>query len=200
MWIARVAEAAYAEDVNIDGILDDACWMNYEDKFYAPEGGSSVADSTRFAFAYDENDLYLAAMCYESNMDSIIALLEDRDAMLFGEDCVGYFLQPDPSRQVAYQIYFNAIGTCFDAHIVVDTGGWPKSDVDWNGDYDVMIHRGDGFWSFEARLGLEQFGVRAEKGGTMNINFRRKQKRLNTAADWMAIDHHPDSYGLLRLE
>ncbi len=101
---------------------------------------------------------------------------------------------------VAYQIYFNPLGTCYDSKITVDSDGYANGDTKWDGKYKVKTTRGDGFWSFEASIPLKQFGAIAQKGGTMNLNFRRKQKRLDAVADWMEIDHHPDSYGILKLE
>jgi hypothetical protein len=34
----------------------------------------------------------------------------------------------------------------------------------------------------------------------MGLNFRRKQARLDTAADWMPIDYDPSSLGVLVLQ
>lgn len=198
--IARIAEASAAGKVKIDGLLDESCWTNFEDEYYDWDGGPARTDRTRFVFTYDEHNLYLGAVCYESRMDSIMANVTEHDGPIFGEDCVGYFLQPDPDTALAYQIYFNPRGTCYDAKINVEPGGYTTAAKEWNGKYRVKTTRGQDFWSVEACLPLEQFGVIARKGSTMNLNFRRKQKHLGTAADWMEIDHHPDTYGILLLK
>ena len=200
MKIARVAEASAAKKAKIDGLLNEPFWNHPVEKFFDWDGGPMKADSTRFAFAYDKDNLYLGAICYDPHMDSIVASVTDRDGAIYGEDCVGYFIQPNPDSMVAYQIYFNPLGTCYDSKITVDSDGYANGDTKWDGKYKVKTIRGDGYWSFEALIPLKQFAAIARKGGTMNLNFRRKQKRLDAVADWMEIDHHPDSYGILKLE
>ncbi len=200
MRIARVAEASAAKSMKIDGLLNELFWGHPVKKFYDWNGRPVRADSTVFAFAYDKNNLYLGAVCYDSHMDSIVANVTDHDGAVYGEDCIGYFIRPDPDSMVSYQIYFNPLGTCYDSKITVDADGYANGDKKWDGTYKVRTARGDGYWSLEARIPLKQFGTLAQKGKTVNLNFRRKQKRLDAVADWMEIDYHPNSYGILKLE
>jgi hypothetical protein len=129
-----------------------------------------------------------------------VAKSSERDDPVYGEDCVGYFIQPDPDTMLAYQVYINPAGAVYDAFIWVGDDGYANGDTDWNGKYEIKTNIGDGAWTMEARMPLDQMGVKLEQGKSIKLNFRRKHKRLSTAADWMAIDHHPDSYGILLLK
>jgi hypothetical protein len=50
----------------------------------------------------------------------------------------------------------------------------------------------------EAAIPLAQLGTSAKPGASWRLNFRRKQKRLNTSGDWQVpISYDPRSFGWL---
>ena len=167
-----------------------------------PDGGEiegpDKCDPTRFYFAWDDNSLYLAAYCKESNMDSLSAMLTGQDAPIYGEDCVGYFLQPDIKKQEVYQIYFSPLGSVFDQKITPSEGGYMAGDPKWNGKYEVKTSKGTDYWSVEVRIPLALLGAKIKPGLEWGLNFRRKQARLATSANWQVpIDYDPSTFGQL---
>jgi hypothetical protein len=157
-----------------------------------------IAEPVKFYFAWDKENLYLAAKCTETTMDSIVANAKEHDGPIYGEDCVGYFLQPETEDGSMYQIYFNPLGTAFDQKVKIEGGVAVDADRGWNGTYEVKTFKGDDYWSIEAQLPLDQLDTKGESGKTWQLNFRRKQKRLNAAADWMVpLDYNPKGYGML---
>jgi hypothetical protein len=53
----------------------------------------------------------------------------------------------------------------------------------------------------EARIPLSELGATSESGSKLGLNFRRKQARLSTSADWMVpISYSPKTYGVLELK
>jgi hypothetical protein len=133
-------------------------------------------------------------------MDSIAAAAQQRDDSVFGEDCIGYFFQPEIAGGPVYQIYFNAIGTPFDQKITVEGPEVTTAEREWNGEYEVATARGEDYWSIEVRIPLADLGTRGEVGKMWWLNFRRKQRRLASAADWQVpIGYHPDDYGMLEM-
>lgn len=201
MKVTRQAVAAHATAApTIDGTLLDECWTNPVSVLIGQDGRGAIIDATSFYFSYDNDNLYLGAVCHETKMDSIVAKVTDHDGAVYGEDCVGYFIEPVPESDTAYQIYFNPQGAVFDQILTRDNEGWMGSDRSWNGTYDVKTSCGDDTWSIEVKVPLEQFGMIAKSGEKMRINFRRKQKHLNDAGDWQPIDSDPDTYGVLLLK
>lgn len=194
-----VARTAYSYPVStppvIDGFITEEFWQKPVFKLFAPNGSPMTIDSTYFYFAYDENNLYVAAKCKESKIDSIFAAVTERDGAVYSEDCAGYFFSPEIAKGTIYQIYFNPLGTVFDQKIT-DNGN--NADRAWNGNYEVKTYRGNNFWTVEARIPFEQLAAKGKPGQQWGINFRRKQKRFNSTADWQVpISYDPKTFGFL---
>ncbi len=190
----------YPGTPKIDGDLSDPVWQKPETRLFDQDGGEMRTEPVQFYFAYDAQNLYLAARCLESRMDSLVARVTDHDGAVYGEDCVGYFIQPDLAKDTSYQIYFNPLGTSFDQRIVMTEAG-ANADRTWNGTYEVKTARGRDYWIVEARIPLKQFGVVARSGQRMGLEFRRKQKRLSCTADWQVpLDYNPSTYGVMLLK
>ncbi|HVP56570.1 MAG TPA: metallophosphoesterase [bacterium] len=197
-----IQRTAYAYRVarppDIDGKLTDKAWKEPVTAFFAPDGTAMTAEPTSFYFAYDADNLYIAVRCTESEMKSLAAAFKERDDPVHGEDCVGFFFEPKTGDGPVYQIYFNPLGTVFDQKITVSNGVATKADPKWDGKYTVKTRRGKDYWSIEAKIQLAALGTSGKPGKAWAVNFRRKQKRLDTAADWQVpTGYDPRDYGEL---
>ena len=185
----------------IDGRLKEDIWNNPVTRLFAPDGGEMAIDSVNFYFAHDDENLYLAAYCHDADIAKIVESVKEHDGSVYGEDCVGYFFCPDFDSMFIYQVYFNPRGYVFDQKIWLNEDGDYRSDREWNGDYKVKTHKGDDFWSIEAAIPAALFGVSLEKGAKWGLNFRRKQKRFDSAADWMIpIEYEAEYLGRLVIQ
>lgn len=183
--------------IKIDGDLSEKCWQNAETRFFAPDGGQPAAEPVEFYFAYDKNNLYLAAKCSESMMDSLRAKAAAHDYPVHRDDCVGYFIAPDYALDTFYQIYFNPAGVAYDVKYWMNNDGYLDGSLEWNGQYEVKSAKNADSWTIEIKMPLKQFGVQLEQGKKMHVNFRRKQPRLGNA-DWITpIEYDPNYYGQL---
>ncbi|MDH5683255.1 MAG: metallophosphoesterase [candidate division WOR-3 bacterium] len=182
----------------IDGNISEPIWQKPVTKFFAPDGGPIAIDSAYFYFAYDDDNIYIAAHCKESKIDSMYAKVTEQDGGVYGEDCVGYFFCPDMAKGIVYQIYFNPLGTAFDQKITFKPDGEFDIDRAWNGSYEVKTTKGKNFWSIEARIPVAQLETTIVSGQQWVVNFRRKQRRFNSAADWQVpISYDPKTFGFL---
>jgi len=197
--IERTVYAARMGEVPvIDGDLSEEMWKDPERVFFGPYGSPMTTDSAFFYFAWDEANLYLGAECMETRIDSVFATMVDHDAAVYGEDCVGYFLQPEVPDGPVYQIYFNPLGTAFDQKISVEDGAYSEVDREWNGTYEAAAVTAGDRWTIEIRIPLELLETRGEYEKVWMLNFRRKQRRLQTSADWQVpISYNPDDYGIM---
>lgn len=183
---------------SIDGKLTEEVWKDPTTKLFGEDGSATPTQPVSFYFAWDKDNLYLAVKCTETKMNSIVANVTEHDGTIHGEDCVGFFLQPESDDGPMFQIYFNPLGTAFDQKVKIENGAVVDADRKWNGTYEVKTFKGNDYWSIEARIPLDQLDTKGETGKTWQLNFRRKQKRLNTAADWMVpLDYNPKGYGVL---
>ncbi len=121
--------------------------------------------------------------------------------LIYGEDCIGLFLEPEPGGNVAYQVYINPLGTIFDQRLTANEDGYWDGDPDWNGAIEVATGRGEGYWTVEIRIPVERFGVQIGPGIEWGLNLRRKQPEKNASANWQSpIEYDPQTYGILEMK
>ncbi|MFH1686656.1 MAG: metallophosphoesterase [bacterium] len=184
---------------DIDGALDESIWIDPITELYTGDYQPSEVDSTEFYFAADSLNFYLAARCFESRPDSIVANVRDRDGAIYGEDCVGYFLAPQFDGDSVFQIYVNPRGVIFDQSIVYVGGGY-ATDLEFDGDYEIATAIFDNGWTVEMRIPFATLNGAAGTSKDWGVNFRRKQKRLGASAEWLTpLDYDPLTFGRLRL-
>lgn len=190
--VARTAECFPVEGkVVIDGRLDESCWRQPVTELFSEEGPLRMTEPAAFYFAYDSDNLYLAARCHETRMDSLKAVVTERDGALHQEDCIGYFIEPHAGSDTVFQIYFNTLGTIYDYKIWKNTDG-STDYANWNGEYETKTAINRDNWSMEIRLPVKQLGLAGiAPGQKWEINFRRKQPRLAAAADWQLPIGYP---------
>ncbi|MBU0984729.1 MAG: metallophosphoesterase [candidate division Zixibacteria bacterium] len=183
---------------SIDGNLDESCWIEPITHLFGTDGGAVTTDSTYFYFLHDGINLFLGVRCQESMVDSIISTTDERDGMLFGDDCVGFFIHPDTSVAQVYQIYVNAAGAVFDQELNPNASGDYQGDPSWNLAAEVSCGRDAGSWSLEMKIPLAALGADLGKRDRWRINFRRKQYRVRAQANWQVpIDPNPATFGEL---
>jgi hypothetical protein len=182
----------------IDGILSDPCWKNPVRQFFSIDGSPMVTDSVYFYFSYDNENLYLAALCKDKKIEEMVSKITEKDGEVYTDDNVGYFIAPSRKSKETYQIIFNPLGTSFDQKVVIDAMGNFNDDINWNSTYDVKTTWAAGYWIFEGRFPVSQFKESLKPGDEFGINFRRKQPRLKNSANFqIPLSYDPESYGIL---
>ncbi len=197
--LARVAACMHAASAPlVDGFLSEDIWRHPETNYYDPSGGKSQVEPTEVYFAYDDQNLYLAARCRESKPELMFVKADERDDAMNLEDCLGFFIAPPSGLTEAYQIYFNPDGIAFDQRFERDAEGYMHGDMGWNGEYLIKTQRYEDGWTLEAAIPLSTFGAWIAQGDTWRVNFRRKQARLTKSADWQTpVEYDPSTFGLL---
>ena len=183
--------------VKIDGKLSESFWKQPTTSLFEYDGSPTEQDSTAFYFAYDKDNLYVAAVCRDSKPDSLRATMKKRDDDVYTEDAVGVMIQPVAGPD-AYQIYINPLGTIYDQHLMQASDGYWSSDNTWNGEYEVKARRDKKGFVIEMSIPLAQLGGTPKAGEQWPVNFRRKQARLNSAAGLQSPwSYDPTTYGRL---
>ncbi|MFH1145274.1 MAG: metallophosphoesterase, partial [Candidatus Eisenbacteria bacterium] len=184
--LRRQEAARFDRAPEIDGRLEDAAWAEAgrTGHFGSPDGGACTIEPTEFFFGHDAEALYLGARC--SQAGELVAQAVQRDGAVSRDDCVGYFLCPDDSARVVYQIYVNSAGIVFDQHIVwVPPDRYEGEGSDWNGEFTVRTQRAGGVWTTEARIPYAALSTAPPApGSAWRVNFRRKDAARGSAADW----------------
>lgn len=199
-----VSAARFGLPPEIDGRLTEDAWPTDGPvpTLYPSWEGSELEGETAFFFGYDDENLYLGAICLDEAASGLTSRAEERDGPVYNDDCVGYFLQPPSEEGTVYQIYVNPSGVVFDQEIVfLEDGETYQTDVDWDGEMEVATHRDQSFWSAEIRIPHAALGGDADYGTVWGLNFRRKQAGTNSAVEWQVpIDYHPSTFGELSFQ
>jgi hypothetical protein len=175
------------------------------DYFCSPDGGAVTIEDTVFHFGYDEENLYVAAVCYQADTNLLEINATERDGAVWQDDCVGFFFAPGGTEGDVYQVYFNPDGVIFDQRIFENEYGDLDGDVEWNVDCDVATRiipitvatAEPRYWSIEIAIPFEALGAEApEPGDEWRINFRRKERVRDSSADWQyPITYYTEYFG-----
>jgi len=217
--VRTVSVPRVSSPMAVDGKLDEPMRNGATSvrELYQGYGYESVEGETEFLFAHNGKSLLVTALCEDAAMDGLAAAAVERDGAVYLDDCVGFFLRPDPDEVVVYQIYVNPEGVVFDQMITFDETMWYTVHPEWDGAYRVATSRDGDRWTAEIEIpfatltpgksgsGEEATAVASESApGTKRewgVNFRRKQQRTSGAVDWQVpIDYDPGTFGTMVLE
>ena len=102
----------------VDGQLEDACWRtgrpnditNHFERQTRSKGGHTFV-----RMCYDDRAVYVAFDCRESRMDKLRTTAKARDADLWDDDCIEFFIHRDSDAQDHFrQWMINAAGVIYD--------------------------------------------------------------------------------------
>lgn len=116
----------------IDGRLDDDAWKNAPViALVRSETGESAMKSTKARMCWDDNNLYVAFDCIDTD---IYGTMFNRDDPIYQEDVVEVFLDPNGDLKNYYEFEVSPRNVIFDATIVPlkDEDGKIQADVAWN--------------------------------------------------------------------
>ncbi len=172
----------------INAILDDNAWQKppiISGYFISnrPVYGEKLSQKTDVWLSYDEDNVYVAFYCYDTEPDKIKTSVSKRDG-LFGDDWIGVDLDAMGSRQATYEIICNANGIQADA--LNTTSGGETIEPDWVWDSAGRIVE-DGY-IVEIRLPLKSFSFRSGENVKMNLAFYRFISRTGENSSWPQID------------
>jgi hypothetical protein len=170
----------------IDGILDEDIWMEKAGisgfKTLIPDYGKDLPENTIAWAAYDEENLYFAFKCYDSEPDKIKVSVNARDKII-QDDWVCINLDSYNDRQSYYCIYANANGIQMDTRfsgrkedVGVDLVFYSAGKIDEEG------------YSVEIKLPLKSIRFSNREPVIMAAFFERYISRLSTNGTFPPLD------------
>jgi hypothetical protein len=170
----------------IDGKLDDPVWIKapHESGFitYTPDYGKPMADDTIVYYAYDQENLYFAFRCFDSEPDKIKASVSARDK-ISPDDWICINLDTFNDHQSLYAIYVNPFGVQMDSRF---EGGDEDFTVDiiW---YSAGLIDEQGY-SIEVRIPFKSLRLSHTKPVVMGVIFERMISRRTQAGTYPEFD------------
>jgi len=182
----------------IDGILDDACWLEADvaTNFVLLEKQGLATEQTQCMVAYDAENLYIAFRCFETDLSRIRSRCKQRDGEVWHDDCVEVFLDPHHSHHAYFHLITNRIATRFD-----EVGPLYPRPRSWNADWQVATSAMPWGWSVEIALPFGSLGLTMPAPGTIwGFNSHRQEYRLIERSSWSPTlegFHEPKNFGHL---
>ncbi len=167
-----------SEPVSVDGVLNEYMYRsihpisNFVQK--EPDQGAAPSEKTEVWVAYDDEALYIAARLYDSNPDSIMALLDRRDN-LNTADWFGVFIDSYRDKRSGNYFVVGPAGSIGDG--VMYNDDW--DDDDWDGVWLAKTQVDETGWTMEMRIPFSQLRFQNKEKQVWGINFRRDIGRKN---------------------
>jgi hypothetical protein len=144
----------------IDGKISHGEWQQakYFDRFITTAPDQDQPNKpTQAWFGFDQDNLYIAFDCVDSDTASIKSNILERDGTLWFDDCVEFFFKPIQSRSEYYHFIINPRSAVFDQLCRPNEIGVHK---DWNA-IGITVATGitPSGWQMEARIPLSNFPI-----------------------------------------
>lgn len=131
----------------IDGVLTDQCWQSVPPISgfvqFDPNYNALPSETTRVWLCYDQDNLYVAAYCYDSTPDKITAHLTRRDFSL-NDDFFILVLDPYDDHRTAYWFGVNPYGIQSDL-----VGNGNNNDDSWDAIWRSAGRKTNDGWTIE---------------------------------------------------
>ena len=172
--------------IELDGFLDEPEWkMVSPAKDFIqrdPIEGAPSTEKTEVYVIYDEDNLYIGAMLFDSNPDGILAYQKRRDQSLRTDDRFMWILDTFLDGRTGYFFEVNPAGLMGDGLIVSSESYW-GTNKDWNGIWDARVVIVPEGWSVEVVIPFRTLNFNPDLD-TWGINFQRTVRRKNEDAKW----------------
>ena len=179
--IARAVRAEVAPIVN--GHLDDDAWLvaPVQTGFTQmdPDHGKPSSEKTEFRIVYDDEAIYIGAMCFDREPDKIISKLTRRDG---GEsrDNFNVNLDPHHDHKTGYFFIVGPSGWMADGVVFNDE----NSDDTWDGVWEAKTAILDNGWSVEMKIPYYTIRFSPKETYVWGINVFRNIARRDEWAKW----------------
>ena len=135
---------------------------------------------------YDERNLYVGAICYESEPDRITVTSLERDFATLDSDVFGISLDTFLDRRNGFIFWVNPRGAIRDAQAFDDSR--TRNDA-WDGIIDVGTSVADSGWVVEMAIPWTTLRFNAsQRQQTWGVNFNRRIRRKNEDVYWSPLD------------
>jgi len=182
----------------IDGELNDEAWkksLKIEEFLIAGEKGEKIRskEKTEGYLCYDENGIYIALKCYDSQIEKIKADIKEDGGPVWDDDCVEIFLDTNCDRTTYYHIAINSLGKIN----VVDK----ENNQPFKGKIERATSVKNDHWIVEIEIPFSSLNITNLTSQTWGFNLGRENHKINeyscTSPTKYLNFHDVENYNLL---
>ncbi|MCP4600911.1 MAG: carbohydrate binding family 9 domain-containing protein [Proteobacteria bacterium] len=184
--VGRLQAHKTTKPPSIDGNLSDLEWRNatsvsgFTQTF--PQPGTPASLKTEVWILYDDDALYIATHCHDSNPKEIVARMTRRDREI-ESDWFEIAIDGRMDKRTGFFFKVNAAGVQQDGMIYDEN----SSDTDWDGVWEAKTGIVEDGWIVEMRIPLRLLRFPSSEKVSFGINFERRISRLNEETQWQYI-------------
>ncbi|MBI5403170.1 MAG: carbohydrate binding family 9 domain-containing protein [Ignavibacteriae bacterium] len=165
-------------DIKIDGVLDEAPWLK-SPRFgnfceIEPHEKTKPSENTEVVMFYDEDNLYIGIICYDSDMTKVRKTLTDRDR-IFSDDWAGIILDSYSESKQAYELFVNPLGIQGDLMWTAPGNEDTNFDAIWYSDAKLYKDR----WTIEIAIPFKSIRFPNKKIQDWRLHILRTRPREN---------------------
>ncbi len=183
--------------IQADGILDEPEWQSAElvSGFVQmePRQGEPATERTVVRVAYDDEYLYIAAYCYDSQPDALVVNDLRQDFNPDNQDTFQVILDTFADRRNGYVFIVNPEGAKADWQVANEGR---EVNTSWEAPWSAGARRVPDGWTAEIAVPFRALRFDNRSGAVWGVNFARSIRRKNEEAFWSPI---PRSQSLARL-
>lgn len=181
--------------ITLDGVLDEPVW-----KRTIPAGnfimqdpvlGGTPTEATEVHFAFNNDHLYMAVVCRDSEPDKLLGNTRKRDEFLSADDRFMWTMDTFGNEQTGYFFEMNPSGLMADA--LMGPGG--TTNREWDGIWNARVRRSEIGWVIEIDIPFRSVAF-DPNAAAWGVNFQRTVRRKNEESVWTG---HLRNQGLRRM-
>ena len=185
--------------ITVDGNLDEACWGQAVPaqafRQYFPLDSAAAISRTEVRMAYDEQQVYFAAILYDSLPGDYITLSLRRDFRVESVDALAIVI--DPFMDGTNGFFFGANPYGVQVEGLVSNGGQAATDLDlsWDNKWYVETKRQVNAWTLEMAIPLKTLRF-AEGSARWGVNVIRYDTKFNERSAWSPVPRQFELFNL----
>jgi hypothetical protein len=186
--LSRVATAVrITERINIDGVLEEPVWQEAppvnDFTQQRPRTGQPATERTEVRFLYDDDNLYVGVIAFDSDPEHITVNSIQKDFSGNESDGVTILIDGLHDRRSGFTFVANPAGAKRDVQLANDGNG----NVDWDGVWDVKTKTNNEGWVAEYMIPLKTLRFSNASSQTWGLNITRRVARINEESHWAPI-------------
>jgi hypothetical protein len=179
-----VAAVRITEKITLDGKLDEPAWrLAPAAKDFIqlrPNNGAPAREQTEVRVLYDDDNLYVGVIAFDSDPAHVTLKSLQRDFPFFESDAVTVVFDSLHDRRSGFSFSANSAGARRDQQLSNDG----SSNVDWDGVWDVKTSRRPDGWIAEYLIPFKTLRFSDSPSQEWGLNIARRVLRLNEWSLW----------------
>ncbi|MFA7517142.1 MAG: sugar-binding protein [Candidatus Ratteibacteria bacterium] len=170
---------ARASNIIVDGEFNEECWRFAKKvSLVLSSDGKTPRKKTEVMTADDGENLYIAFICFDSDMSTLRTMCKDRDDNVWNDDCVELFLGKETNCRDFYHFIVTAGNVVMDAFY--PNGEFRKK---WNAkNFQSAVKKFDTYWQAELKIDLSELNLAHTK--FLGLNLCREEQTFKEKTCW----------------